>query len=164
MLLGEGVKIEPGCYSKGPTIIGDRAELRCGCYIRGEVIVGAEAVVGHCSELKHALLLPKAKAPHFNYVGDSILGRDVNLGAGTICSNVKLLKGNVVVRSGGERLDSGLRKFGAIVGDGCHTGCNVVLNPGTLAERDCRFLPLVSAAGHFTAGSVVKAPVVLGRG
>lgn len=164
VILGVGVKVEPGVFVQGPAIIGDRVELRQGCYVRGDVLVGADAVVGHCSELKHAILWPKAKAPHFNYVGDSILGRDVNLGAGTICSNVNLAKGHVVVRSGGGRQDTGLRKLGAILGDGCQTGCNVVLNPGTLAERDCRFLPLTSAAGHFKAGTTVRVPVQVGRG
>ena len=164
VVLGSGVSVEPGVYVKGPAVIGDGAVLRQGCYLRGQVLVGAGAVVGHCSELKHAVLLPGAKAPHFNYVGNSLLGRGVNLGAGTILSNVKLSKDTVRVSAGGERVDTGLRKFGAVLGDGCQTGCNVVLNPGTVAGRDCRFLPLASAAGYFPPGSVVHAPLTTARG
>jgi NDP-sugar pyrophosphorylase family protein len=160
IVVGEGVVFEPGAYVQGPAVLGEGALLRSGCYLRGDVLVGAGAVVGHCSELKNAVLLPGAKAPHFNYVGDSLVGRGVNLGAGTILSNVALAGGQVVVHAGRERLATGLRKMGAVLGDGCQTGCNVVLNPGTVAGPGCRFYPLVSAAGWFPAGSTVRAAVV----
>jgi len=159
VLLGEGVRIEPGAYIKGPAIIEAGAELRQGCYLRGNVLVGAGAVVGHCSELKNAVLLPGAKAPHFNYVGDSIIGRGVNLGAGTICSNVTLSKGTVMIATGDGPVNSGLRKLGAILGDGTQTGCNVVLNPGTVAGPGCRFYPMANVVGCFAARSTVVAPI-----
>lgn len=157
--VGKGVVVEPGAYVKGPAWIGDGASIRQGAYLRGGVVVGEGCTVGHCTELKNAILLPGAAAPHFNYVGDSVLGRRVNLGAGTILSNVPLARGEVRVRCGRERVATGLSKFGAILGDGSQTGCNAVLNPGTVAGRDCRFYPGVSAAGYFPAGAVVSAPV-----
>lgn len=150
------VSIEPGVMIKGPAVLCDGAEVRQGAYLRGPVLVGERAVVGHCSELKHAILLPGAAAPHFNYVGDSILGQGVNLGAGTICSNVRLNRGTVSVQHEGGRVDTGLHKFGAVLGDGCQTGCNTVLNPGTVAGRGCLFHPLVSTGGWFPAGTVVR--------
>lgn len=159
VLLGEGVVIEPGAFIQGPAIIEAGAQLRQGCYLRGNTLIGAGAVVGHCSELKNAVLLPGAKAPHFNYVGDSIIGRDVNLGAGTICSNVTLGKGTVRVSTAEGALDSGLRKFGAILGDGAQTGCNVVLNPGTMAGPGCRFYPMANVVGCYPARSTVVAPI-----
>ena len=159
VLLGEGVVIEPGAFIQGPAIIEAGAQLRQGCYLRGNTLIGAGAVVGHCSELKNAVLLPGAKAPHFNYVGDSIIGRGVNLGAGTICSNVTLGKGTVRVSTAEGTLDSGLRKFGAILGDGTQTGCNVVLNPGTMAGPGCRFYPMANVVGCYSARSTVVAPI-----
>ncbi|MBI5831328.1 MAG: glucose-1-phosphate thymidylyltransferase [Armatimonadetes bacterium] len=159
VLLGEGVVIEPGAYIKGPAVIEAGAELRQGCYVRGNVLVGAGAVVGHCSELKNVVLLPGAKVPHFNYVGDSLIGRDVNLGAGTICSNVTLSRGPVMVSTSDGPLNSGLRKFGAVLGDRSQTGCNVVLNPGTVAGRGCRFYPMANVVGCYAAGSTVVAPM-----
>jgi NDP-sugar pyrophosphorylase family protein len=159
VIVGPGVVFVPGAYVQGPAVIEAGAVLRQGCYLRGDVLVGAGAVVGHCSELKHSVLLPGAKAPHFNYVGDSLVGRGVNLGAGTILSNVPLAGRSVFVSVGGQRVDSGLRKFGAVLGDGCETGCNVVLNPGTVAGPGCRFYPGASAVGYFPPRAVVKAPV-----
>lgn len=164
--LGAGVCVEPGVMIHGPAWIGDGAVIRQGAYLRGAVVVGEGAVVGHCSELKNAVLLPGAAAPHFNYVGDSILGRQVNLGAGTVLSNVALRRGEVTVRAGGERIPTGLHKFGAVLGDGSQTGCHVVLNPGTVAGRGVWFYPQVCAAGHWPAGAVVRGPVMRrpGRG
>ncbi len=137
-LLGEQISIAPGCSIEpgvviiGPAIIGSEAKIRTGAYLREHVIVGAGAVVGAHSEVKGSILLPQAKAPHQNYVGDSILGRDVNLGAGTICSNVKNVGREISLPAAGEQLPTGLRKLGAILGDGCKTGCNTVLNPGVI--------------------------------
>ena len=153
--------LEPGAYVQGPAIIEDGATLRQGCYLRGNVIVGADAVVGHCSELKNAVLLPTAAAPHFNYVGDSVLGRGVNLGAGTACSNYQLSTASVRVHINGRQYATGLAKFGAVVGDKTQTGCHVVLNPGTLIGRGCWLYPGVSAAGYFSDKTVVRGPLAL---
>lgn len=162
VLLGTGVRIEPGVMVQGPTVIGDGAVLRQGAYVRGNCLIGEGALVGHATELKSAVLLPGAHAPHFNYLGDSLVGRDVNLGAGTILSNFKLAGDPVLLHVAGERLATGLRKFGAVLGDGCQTGCHTVLNPGTVAQPGCRFYPGVTAGGFFAAGSCIKAPIVWG--
>lgn len=154
--IGEGTVIEPGAYITGPTIIGKHAVIRNGAYVRGNVIVGDHCVVGHTSELKGAVLLNGSGAPHFNYVGDSILGNRVNLGAGTKLSNLKIIAGNVKVRAGGTVYDSGLRKFGAILGDGAQTGCNAVLNPGTLLGRGSMVYPNATASGYVPPQSLVK--------
>jgi bifunctional N-acetylglucosamine-1-phosphate-uridyltransferase/glucosamine-1-phosphate-acetyltransferase GlmU-like protein len=131
--LGRGVLIEPDAFIKGPAIIGDNTEVRQGAYVRGDVLVGAGCVVGHATEVKHAVFLDGAKAGHFAYVGDSILGNDVNLGAGTKFANLKFAPGTVSISlPDGSRVDTGRRKMGAILGDGCQTGCNSVTNPGVL--------------------------------
>ena len=139
----DGAKIEENTYIQGPTFIGSNAEVRFGAYIRGHVYVGAKAVVGHDTEVKHSILLPGAKAAHFAYVGDSILGRDVNLGAGTKCANVRvdMGKNNLILRVDGQRYDSGIRKFGCIFGNASSVGCNTVTNPGTLIGRDSLAYP-----------------------
>ncbi len=137
IMIHEGCEIEPGAVIVGPVIIGPGASLRTGAYVRSNVIVGAGAVVGAHSEVKGSILLPGAKAPHQAYVGDSILGRDVNLGAGTILSNVKNVGREITFRHDGEVVHTGLRKLGAILGDGCKTGCNSVLNPGVLMGPGC---------------------------
>lgn len=154
--IGPGTVVEPGVVIKSPCIIGRDAEIRQGAYIRGGVIIGDGCVVGHASELKNAVLLDGAAAPHFNYVGDSILGRRVNLGAGTILSNVKIVGQTIVVSVGGRRYDTGLRKFGAVVGDDTQTGCNSVLNPGTFLGRRCRVYPCASVRGYHPDGTVVR--------
>ncbi len=154
--IGKGSVIEPGAYIAGPTIIGESTVVRSGAYIRGNVIVGDNCVVGHTSELKVAILLNKSGAPHFNYVGDSILGNSVNLGAGTKLSNVRILKGNVKVRVGNQVYDSGLRKFGAILGDHAGTGCNAILNPGTLIGCRSQVYPNATVSGYVPSDSIVK--------
>ena len=158
VILGE-VDIEPGVYIQGPALIESGAVLRQGAYIRGHVLVGPGCVVGHCTELKNTVLLPGAKAPHFNYVGDSLLGRDVNLGAGTMLGNLRLDREPLSLKVNGVRYQTGLKKLGAILGDGCQTGCQVVFNPGTVAGKGCRFWPQANAAGWFPAGSVVRTAV-----
>jgi NDP-sugar pyrophosphorylase family protein len=132
VFLAPGCRIEPGVVMRGPLIVGEGTEIRTGAYLRGGVIVGAGCVVGAHSELKRAILLDGAHAPHQNYVGDSILGRKVNLGAGTILSNVKNVGVEVTFPHEGRTVRTGLRKFGAVLGDGCRTGCNTVTNPGVL--------------------------------
>jgi NDP-sugar pyrophosphorylase family protein len=154
--LGKGSVVEPGAYITGPTIIGENTVVRSGAYVRGNVVVGDHCVVGHTSELKGAIMLNYSGAPHFNYVGDSILGNRVNLGAGTKLSNLKIIKGNVKVKVGDAVYDSGLRKFGAILGDNAQTGCNSVLNPGTLLGRGSMVYPNATVTGYVPPESIVK--------
>ncbi|MCP2503930.1 MAG: hypothetical protein NLN65_01340 [Candidatus Poseidoniaceae archaeon] len=132
VIVETSARIEVGAHLIGPCYVGPKAEIRHGAYVRSFSWICAEAVVGHASETKHAVLLPGAKAPHFNYVGDSILGKGVNLGAGTKISNLRNDGGEVQLRIEGERVGSGLRKFGAILGEGCQLGCNSVTNPGVI--------------------------------
>ena len=162
-LLGErifmapGCTVEPGAVIIGPAIIGSDVSIRTGAYVRQNVILGDGSLVGAHSEVKGSVLLPGAKAPHQAYVGDSILGRDVNLGAGTICSNVKNIGREVSFRAGGEVVRTGLRKFGAVLGDGVKTGCNTVLNPGVLMGPGSVTYPNASLrGGYYPAGTLVK--------
>ena len=145
--------IEVGAHLIGPCYIGPKAEIRHGSYVRGFSWICSEAVVGHASEIKHSVLLPGAKAPHFNYVGDSILGKGVNLGAGTKISNLRNDGGEVQLRIHGERIGSGLRKFGAILGEGCQLGCNSVTNPGVILGCNSVVWPNVTVTGVHTADS-----------
>ena len=154
--IGKGTVVEAGAMVKGPTIIGENCEVRQACYVRGNVVTGNDCVIGHCSELKGVIMLNEAQAPHFNYVGDSILGNDINLGASTICSNLKLTEEQVVVRINGEEYPTGLRKLGGIVGDRVQTGCNSVLNPGTLLGPGCLVYPCASIKGYFPPNSIIK--------
>ncbi len=140
-----GSIVEPGALIAGPTLIGPNTEVRHGAYLRGEVLTGEGCVIGHTTEVKRAVFLDGAKAGHFAYVGDSILGRQVNLGAGTKLANLRLARGTVRIRYQGELLDTGLRKLGAILGDGVQTGCNSVTNPGTLIGPGSLVLPNVTA-------------------
>jgi NDP-sugar pyrophosphorylase family protein len=136
-----GCRIEPGVVLRGPLIVGAGCEIRTGAYLRGGVVVGAGCVIGAHTEVKRAILLDGAHAPHQNYVGDSILGRRVNLGAGTILSNVKNVGVEVSFPCEGKTVRTGLRKFGAVLGDGCRTGCNTVANPGVLMAPGCVTYP-----------------------
>jgi UDP-N-acetylglucosamine diphosphorylase / glucose-1-phosphate thymidylyltransferase / UDP-N-acetylgalactosamine diphosphorylase / glucosamine-1-phosphate N-acetyltransferase / galactosamine-1-phosphate N-acetyltransferase len=132
IIIGPGTIVEPGAFIKGPVIVGSHSEIRQGAYIRGDSIVGNRCVVGHTTEMKGSILLDGAKAAHFAYVGDSILGRDVNLGAGTKLANLKMIPGSVIVTVDKQRYNTGRRKLGAILGDHTETGCNSVTSPGTL--------------------------------
>ena len=132
IIIGPGTIVEPGALIRGPTIIGSHSEIRQGAYIRGDCLVGNKCVVGHTTEMKGSIMLDGAKAPHFAYVGDSILGKDVNLGAGTKLANLKMIAGSIVVTVDKKRYDTGRRKLGAILGDHTETGCNSVTSPGTL--------------------------------
>ncbi len=155
--VGVGCRIEPGAVLRGPLIVGDGCEVRTGAYVRGRVVLGNGCVVGAHSEVKSAIFLDRAHAPHQNYVGDSILGRDVNLGAGTILSNVKNVGREVTFRYKEELVATGLRKFGAVLGDGCRTGCNSVLNPGVLMGPGCVTYPGVCLrSGFYPPGTLVK--------
>ena len=156
---GEGIiieasaTVEAGAYLIGPCYIGPRATVRSGAYVREYSWICADAVVGHATEVKHSVLLPGAKAPHFNYVGDSILGKDVNLGAGTKLSNLRNDGGEVHLRVDGERVASGLRKFGALLGEGAALGCNSVTNPGVVLGCNSVVWPNVTVTGVHGANS-----------
>ncbi len=150
-------RIEPGAVLRGPMLIGEGCEIRTGAYLRGRVVLGKECVVGAHTEVKAAILLDGAHAPHQDYVGDSILGRNVNLGAGTILSNVKNIGQEVSFRHEGKLIRTGLRKFGAVLGDGCRTGCNTVMNPGVLMGPGCVTYPNVSLrSGYYPPRTLIK--------
>jgi carbonic anhydrase/acetyltransferase-like protein (isoleucine patch superfamily) len=136
VILGPGTVVEPGAFIRGPAVIGGGCEIRQGAYVRGDCLIGNGCVVGHTTEMKGSILLDRAKAAHFAYVGDSILGRDVNLGAGTKLANLKMIPGSVVVTVDRKRHDTGRRKLGAVLGDRTETGCNSVTSPGTLLGPD----------------------------
>lgn len=155
--LGAGSVVEPGALIKGPTIIGAHTEVRQGAYIRGKCIVGSRAVVGHTTEIKSSVMLDGAKAGHFAYIGDSILGRDTNLGAGTKLANLKIKGDTVRIPFEGQMIDTGLRKFGAIIGDGTEIGCNAVTNPGTLLGKGSAVFPTVSVrVGYYGPNSAIR--------
>jgi NDP-sugar pyrophosphorylase family protein len=154
--IGKGTVIEHGAVIKGPSIIGANCEIRSSAYIRENVIVGDGCVLGNASEFKNAILFNGCQAPHFSYVGDSILGHKAHLGAGVILSNVKSVKGNVTIPSGLRQLDTGLRKFGAILGDGADVGCNCVLNPGSIIGRRAVLYPNTLWRGVCPTDSIVK--------
>ena len=154
--IGEGTVVEPGALIKAPALIGRDCEIRHGAYLRGNVILGDHAVVGHASEVKNAVLLNHAQAPHFAYVGDSILGNRVNLGAGTKLANLKIVEGNVTVRASGETYDTGLRKFGALIGDDVEIGCNSVTSPGTILSRGCLVYANTTVRGFIPPHRIVR--------
>jgi UDP-N-acetylglucosamine diphosphorylase / glucose-1-phosphate thymidylyltransferase / UDP-N-acetylgalactosamine diphosphorylase / glucosamine-1-phosphate N-acetyltransferase / galactosamine-1-phosphate N-acetyltransferase len=156
VFIGEGTVIEDGVMIKGPAIIGRNCEIRHNAYLRENVIIGDGCVVGNSTELKNALLFNKAVAPHFNYVGDSILGHKAHLGAGVVLSNVKSLPGNVTVELEGKPFDTGLRKFGALLGDGAEVGCNAVLNPGSIVGRGATIYPCTNWRGILPANMIAK--------
>jgi NDP-sugar pyrophosphorylase family protein len=154
--VAEGAVVEPTAYVAGPTILGPGTVVRHGAYVRGNVLCGRKCVIGHASEAKSAILLDGAKAPHFAYVGDSILGRDVNLGAGTKLSNLKVIGKTVTVTIGDQVFDTGLRKFGAVIGDGGETGCNSVLSPGVLLGKGCIVYPCMHVRGYHPDRTLLK--------
>lgn len=141
----------------GPLIIGPESEVRHCAYIRGNALVGSKCVVGNSTELKNCILFDNVQVPHYNYVGDSILGYKAHMGAGSITSNVKSDKSPVVHRAGDERLDTGRKKVGAMLGDLVEVGCNAVLNPGTIIGRDASVYPTACVRGTVPARHIVKA-------
>lgn len=154
--IGKGVTIEPGAMIKGPCIIGDHTEVRQGAYMRGDCLIGKGCVVGHTTEVKHSIFLNGAKAGHFAYIGDSVLGRDVNLGAGTRLANLRFASGNVSFKIGEQSINTGRRKFGAILGDRVQTGCNSVMNPGVLVGMDSIINPgAIVMPGFYAPHSVI---------
>lgn len=155
--IGRGVLIESGAMVKSPTVLDDCCEVRQGAYLRGYCLAGKRCVLGHATEVKHSIFLNDAKAGHFAYLGDSILGNEANLGAGTKFANLKMIKGNVIIRHNGDRIDTGRRKFGAILGDESQTGCNSVTNPGTIFGKQCMLLPnTTSPAGFHKNKSLIR--------
>ncbi len=155
--IGQRVLIEPGAMIKGPVIIGDRTEIRQGAYIRGDCIFGRGCVIGHTTEVKHSVFMDNAKAGHFAYIGDSILGKDVNLGAGTKMANLKLSSGNVKIVLNGQIVDTGRRKLGAILGDRVQAGCNSVTNPGSFLGHDSLVSPNATVKpGIYPPRSVIR--------
>ena len=157
VVLGAGVVIEPHVYIKGPALIGDGTLIRHGAYIREYVIIGRDCIIGHSTEVKHSILMDGAKASHWNYVGDSIIGLHVNLGAGVKLSNQKITDTEITVRdTEGKPYATGLQKLGAIIGDETQIGCNAVLNPGTLLGKGCLVYPLVSVRGTYPHRQVIK--------
>ena len=156
VFIGKGTVLEDGVMIKGPAIIGSNCEIRHNAYLREGVIIGDGCVIGNSCEFKNALLFNGCQVPHFNYVGDSILGYKAHMGAGSILSNVKSLKGNVTVEVDGVPRDTGLRKFGALLGDGCDIGCNTVLNPGSIIGRGAVIYPGVNWRGILPANTIAK--------
>ena len=149
-------KIFPSAYINGPAIIDEDAEVRHCAFIRGNAIVGKGAVVGNSTELKNVVLFNKVQVPHYNYVGDSILGYKAHMGAGSITSNVKSDKTLVVVKAADEQVETGLKKFGAMLGDNVEVGCNSVLNPGTVVGRSSNIYPTSCVRGFIPADSIYK--------
>lgn len=154
--VGKGTTIEKSVLIKGPAIIGYNCEIRHSAYIRGNVIIGNDVVVGNSTEIKNSILFNKVQVPHFNYVSDSILGYKAHLGAGAITSNLKSNGTLVKVKYGTDTIETGLRKFGAILGDSSEVGCNTVLNPGTIIGKHSIIYPLSSVRGYIPEKSIMK--------
>ena len=148
--------IAPTASINGPCIIGKGAEIRQCAFIRGNAIVGEGAVVGNSTELKNVILFNKVQVPHYNYVGDAVLGYKSHMGAGSICSNVKSDKKLVVVKDGDEKIETGLKKFGAMLGDHVEVGCGTILNPGSVVGPHTNIYPLSSVRGFVPGGSIYK--------
>jgi len=147
--LGKGVLVQSGAFLNGPLIIDDHTEVRHGAFLRGDCLIGKRCVVGHVTEIKHTIFLDDAKAGHFAYLGDSMLGNRVNLGAGTKLANLKFLRGSVTIRTQEGTVDTRLRKLGAILGDDTQTGCNSVTNPGALLGRSSVVYPNTTVPSGF---------------
>ena len=156
VLIGQNTTIAKTATIIGPTIIGNNVEIRPGAYIRGAVIVGDESVVGNSSELKNAILMRHCQCPHYNYVGDSILGNYAHTGAGSILSNLKSDNKAVVIHNEGENIETGIRKIGSFLADHADIGCGSVLNPGTIIGQNTQVYPLTMCRGVYPSDSIVK--------
>ena len=154
--VAKSAKIAPTACLNGPLIVDEEAQVRHCAFIRGSAIIGKGAVVGNSTEVKNAVIFNSVQVPHYNYVGDSILGYKSHMGAGSITSNVKSDKTLVVVKNGKEEIETGLKKFGAMLGDHVEVGCNSVLNPGTVVGRNTNIYPLSMVRGVVPAGSIYK--------
>ena len=154
--IGKNVTIHESAVVKGPAIIGADTEIRPSAFIRGSAIIGCGCVIGNSCEIKNSIIFDKVQVPHFNYIGDSILGFSSHTGAGAITSNVKSDRTLVTVLNNNERIETGLKKFGAIIGDHVEIGCNCVLNPGTIIGRNTNVYPLSSVRGTIPPNSIYK--------
>ena len=154
--VAKSAKVAPTAFINGPAIIGKDAEVRHCAFIRGNAIVGEGAVVGNSTELKNVILFNKVQVPHYNYVGDSVLGYKSHMGAGSITSNVKSDKKLAVVKAGDEKIETGMKKFDAMLGDEVEVGCGSVLNPGTVVGNHSNIYPLSSVRGFVPANSIYK--------
>ncbi len=157
VLVGRDVKIAPTAVIEGTAVIGHGTVLRPGAYLRGGVLIGEGCVIGNSTELKNCLIMNRAQVPHYNYVGDSVLGRGAHMGAGAVCSNLKSDGKNVVIH-GKRDYETGLRKVGAFLGDGADVGCGCVLSPGTVVGCGSSVYPLTHLRGVIPAGCIVKSP------
>lgn len=154
--IAKSAKVAHTACLNGPLIVDENAEIRHCAYIRGNAIVGKGAVVGNSTELKNVILFNKVQVPHYNYVGDSILGYQSHMGAGSITSNVKSDKTPVIIKNGSERIETGLKKMGAMLGDHVEVGCNSVLNPGTIIGKNSNIYPLSCVRGVISPSSIYK--------
>lgn len=154
--IAKSAKVAPTAYIAGPAIIGENTEVRHCAFIRGNAIVGNNCVVGNSTELKNVILFNNVQVPHYNYVGDSILGFKSHMGAGSITSNVKSDKKLVIVKDGTDTYETGLKKFGAMIGDNVEVGCGSVLNPGSVIGRNTNIYPLSSVRGVIASNSIYK--------
>lgn len=156
VFVGAGTIVEQGAVLKGPAWIGENCHIRSGCYVRENVIVGDGVVMGNSCEFKSCIICDEAQIPHFNYVGDSILGYRTHLGAGVILSNVKLDHREILIAAGEHMIPTGMKKFGAIIGDRTEIGCNAVINPGAVIGRDCIVYPCANFRGVLPQASILK--------
>ena len=154
--IAKSATVAPTAYIKGPAIIGENAEIRHCAFIRGKAIIGNNAVVGNSTELKNVILFNNVQVPHYNYVGDSILGYKSHMGAGSITSNVKSDKKLVIVKNGEKTIETGLKKFGAMIGDNVEVGCGSILNPGSVIGKNTNIYPLSSVRGVIPENSIYK--------
>lgn len=154
--IAKSAQVAPTASITGPCIIGPETEIRHCAFIRGNALIGQKCVVGNSTELKNVILFDRVQVPHYNYVGDSILGYRAHMGAASITSNVKSDKKLVIVKDGEERIETGLKKFGAMIGDGVEVGCGSVLNPGCVIGRESQIYPLSSVRGLVPAESIYK--------
>ena len=154
--IGPGTIIEPGAFIQGPCVLGNACHVRHGAYIRGNLIAGNQCVIGHDTEIKNCILLDKVAAAHFAYLGDSILGNFVNLGAGSKCANLRLDHGIISIHYSGQKMSTGLKKMGAILGDFVQMGCNSVTNPGTLIGPHSQIAPILNVGGVIAPYSAVR--------
>jgi UDP-N-acetylglucosamine diphosphorylase / glucose-1-phosphate thymidylyltransferase / UDP-N-acetylgalactosamine diphosphorylase / glucosamine-1-phosphate N-acetyltransferase / galactosamine-1-phosphate N-acetyltransferase len=156
VFIDEGTVLEPGCVIRGPAWIGRSCQVRAGCYIRENVLIGDGCVLGNSCEFKNSILFDDCEVPHYNYVGDSILGHKAHLGAGVVLSNVRLDRQEVIVQTESERIPTGLRKFAAIIGDHAEIGCNSVISPGSLIGPRSILYPLTHFSGVLAADVILK--------
>lgn len=156
VFIGEGVHIADSALIEAPAIIGAYTKIRHGAYLRGSVVIGEGCVIGNSTEIKNSIIMDRVQAPHYNYIGDSILGNGVHLGAGAICSNLRSDKANVRIRVDNDTVDTGMRKLGAILGDNVEVGCGSILCPGVIIGKSTVVYPLTLARGVYPANSIVK--------